>query len=599
MIMVLVTLAFIGAITYLWVTRGFMSALIHMVCVIAAGAIAFGVWEPLSLLLLNAAPNRGLASFLGGMAWALGLALPFAAALAILRVIADLLLPANAQCDSIVDGVGGGVCGFVSGVISAGIVITSIGFLRVDPQFWGYTSLAYTGGMARGSLERPETKFIPWADRLTASLYSHLSLTTLRTGRPMGIWHPEFDTFPASMRITYDGVSRNVMKPDDFSVISWYNVGDPQRPASLAPLLVDHWNDVPQRIMSFDGQPISSGYLTGLIVRFGAGARERGGYVAVGNGQVRLIVKRQGAEEAVPVHPIAVVTRTANPRVVEYARFRFDSDNMFISSVGAEATAVMAFEFPIPAGYRPIALYVKGVRYTLDGKNPSKNFPTVEARDRAVRDGEFDGMGGVGPILGPDGLPIQHHEPGYTTVASNPVTVSNGLQFVIQKGMERGLSVAQAARGWQIEQGQAKFSRSELQRNHGLEFRLQVNRFGVAEGTAMVQVDLSPGVRSSAFMRELDTADQNSPPQLVDSNDRPYPAVGFIFDDGTNYDVRYTRGQPIRNMLEVPRVSVNTPDRRIRLLFVVSQGVDVKEFRIGNTVLERYDPPLSTEFGQR
>jgi hypothetical protein len=148
--MIVITLIVVGATTYVWCTRGFFSSLIHMVCVIAAGAIAFGVWELLAVLIRDNAPERGGFSWVQGSAMGLALAVPFAASIAILRGFVDKMLPANAQCEKSADYVGGALCGMVSGVISGGIVVLSAGFLRAGPEFLGYAPASYTSGIGRG-----------------------------------------------------------------------------------------------------------------------------------------------------------------------------------------------------------------------------------------------------------------------------------------------------------------------------------------------------------------------------------------------------------------------------------------------------------------
>jgi hypothetical protein len=602
MLMILIAVATVGAVTYLWVTRGFMSSLIHMLCVIAAGAIAFGVWEPASMFLLNAAPDRGFGSFLSDIAWGLGLALPFAASLALLRVGVDALLPFNAQCDSVVDYIGGGVCGFVAGVISAGIMVLSIGFLRVSPDFWGHSPLEYTTQSSRGSLERPAGSFVPWVDRITASLYSHLSLTTLRTSTPMATWHPEFDTYPGALRQTYEGKSRTTLKPKDFDVIGWYNLGDAQRPADLKALLVDHWNDVAQSVTDINGERISTGYMTGLIVQFRSGARERGGFIVAGNGQLRLVVESEtGSGDARAIHPVAVITRTADPTKIDYARFRFDSDGMFVSSVGGEADAIMAFEFPVPQGYRPLAMYIKGVRYSLADRKAGKVFESPRVRDEALRTGKFEGMANAGmPILDAEGRPIVRADPsGFDQWKPALVQVTPALGFIIQKGTERSLSVSQAGRAWQVDSGEAKFTRDELERTRGIDNKIQINRFNIDETTAMVKVDISPGQRPSEFSRVIETAERDVPPELIDTNGRRFQAVGFVYDDGNLIHLRYTRGQPIRGLAELPSVSRNTPERKLTLLFIVSRGVEIKEFRVGRSLVEEYKETIKTDIGGR
>src|ERR1043165_2747152 len=138
MVFSLVAIAVVGVVGYIWCTRGFYSSFLNMVCVIIAGAIAFAFWEQVALKLMEMSPQQGLMSFLGSNAWGLSLALVFAASLAILRAIVDATLRANATCSTVADYVGGGVCGAISGILSSGILVISIGYMRLDTEFMGY-----------------------------------------------------------------------------------------------------------------------------------------------------------------------------------------------------------------------------------------------------------------------------------------------------------------------------------------------------------------------------------------------------------------------------------------------------------------------------
>src|SRR5262249_3026843 len=117
---------------YIWLTRGFFSSLIHLVCTIIAGAIAFAAWEPISYWFLESSPNGGFMSFIAGIAWGLGLVIPFSVSLILLRLVVDKLLPANVVLEPQLDYIGGGVCGVLSGAITAGILVISLSFFRLD-----------------------------------------------------------------------------------------------------------------------------------------------------------------------------------------------------------------------------------------------------------------------------------------------------------------------------------------------------------------------------------------------------------------------------------------------------------------------------------
>ena len=48
------------ALIWVWTNRGFRSSMLHMVCTIAAGAVAFAVWEPLAQIIIGASPSKGI-----------------------------------------------------------------------------------------------------------------------------------------------------------------------------------------------------------------------------------------------------------------------------------------------------------------------------------------------------------------------------------------------------------------------------------------------------------------------------------------------------------------------------------------------------------
>jgi hypothetical protein len=600
--MMLITLLVVGATAYVWCTRGFFSALIHLVCVLVAGAVAFGVWEPVAYLILNKAPDRGTGAFLSGVAWSLGLALPFALTLAILRGIVDKILPANAQLSTAGDYIGGGVCGLLSGVVSAGIVVLSISFLRLPPDFGGYKPVGFSTE-ARGGIIRSPGAFRPWVDRITAGLYGQLSLTTLRTATPLAVYHPELDTEPGAMRLTFDGRSRNTVKPSGFDFEGWYIVGDENKPQSMDKLLKDSWMQTTQKAVDVSGEPIDRGYVAGFVVKWNSKARENVGQVVVGNGQIRLIVQnREDADDSKALHPVAMVGRTNSPTRVDYARFRFESDSTFIASVGAESESVMAFEFAVPEGYSPLCLYVKGVRVPLvnedgEAEKPIATWPSPEARDADIRGGRFKGMTDVGPIIDPStGKPVEVAET--QGFMGELINIGPRLGFTIQKGMEQGLEVIQDQRSgaWSIVQGEDAFDAQKVKGILGLDPKLSILAFSTADNTTtVVKIDFTPSHRDAEWARTLGDADRGQPIKLVDTNGTAYEAVGYVYKDPRMWKVRYTKGSPLKGLNDAPQVSASTPDRTLQLVFIVSTGVSLKELYVGSTLIETFPKPITIE----
>jgi len=297
-----------------------------------------------------------------------------------------------------------------------------------------------------------------------------------------------------------------------------------------------------------------------------------------------------------------MVGRTNSTTQVEYARFRFESDSTFISSLGGEAEATMAFEFAVPEGYHPLALYVKGVRVDLvdDEGVPLKPLATWSdptERDLAIKAGQVRGMGGVGPIIDPNtGKPVQVQED--TSTMAEPAVPNPSLGFAIQKGTEQGLEVAQEGRqgSWAIRSGKATFDVNRPA-PPGLEGKLRIDKFSVDESTAIVKVEITPRRRPNDFNTRLESADKHQPPRLIDTNGTPYPAVGYIYKDSRVMEVSYNKGSPIGGLGEegMRQVSMTNPNRSLTLVFVVTSGVDLQSFNIGDTVIESYPKPIHVE----
>ena len=84
----LLVIAFAGLIAYWWANQGLFSALIHLVCVIVAGALAFATWEPFTGIVLGV---PALEPYARGIA----LLAPFALYLFLARLAGDKLVPDN------------------------------------------------------------------------------------------------------------------------------------------------------------------------------------------------------------------------------------------------------------------------------------------------------------------------------------------------------------------------------------------------------------------------------------------------------------------------------------------------------------------------
>ena len=109
----------------------------------------------------------------------------------------------------------------------------------------------------------------------------------------------------------------------------------------------------------------------------------------------------------------------------------------------------------------------------------------------------------------------------------------------------------------------------------------------------MIQVDVSPDQPGSLLGDAARFAKTDVPIKLVDTNGDEYEAIGFVYEDDTIMHIRYTNGSTLKGLDEVPPLSTSRiGEQKLRMLFIVTQGVDIEYFVIGDDAIVRFSPPL-------
>ncbi len=598
MIMSVLAAGVVALMAYVWLTRGFFSALIHLVCTVIAGAVAFGAWEHVSLAIMGFAPVSGFLSFLSGTAWGLGLALPFAVTLAVLRLTIDGVLRANANAGALGNSIGGGVCGALAGVITSGILVMSLGFLRMEPVMLGSQHVGYS---QRGYIVRTGdnvSRLIVPTDMLTVRFYGMLSEAVFRTPNSLAARHPYLEELPSSMRMNaFEGKSRNTTRPDDFAVTARFTVGKGAN-LSSAELLSDLWNSAPQDAKDLNDQPFPSGsYIEGFIVRFQAAAKEKDGKVAVGAGQIRLVLQNTtNVSDRLVSHPIAAASQ-AEATTIAAGRWRFDAPDTFIASVGGASEANIGFEFVVPPGYEPTYLYVKGIRHDISEgvtAKPSFTFANTRERDAFIAkiaggDGalptQVGSSGSTGPVTIGNGVPTPEGQ--FQEIPG--IKVSNRTPFTLQDGTLSSLEITSEGEK-QVVGGSEKL-KLDAKEQRGLEKALRIETFQVSADTNLVQVTVDT-TSPSSILGVMNTVTDGGGPVLIDTNNQVYQPVGFVYEDEQMIEIRYTPAQPLRTLAELPALSKSRPAQRLTLLFRVSFGAQIQRFNLGSTPVSIYNPPV-------
>lgn len=583
MFMNLLVVVFVLGVTYTWCVRGVFNSMIHALCVLFAGAIAFALWEPLANLLLGISD----AAIIEATAWGIALILPFVICTLLFRVVTDKVIASTIKNTKAIDYGLGAVFGAISSVITAGVLVIGIGYMRLPSTFLGYQPVWYASDRAgAGSLVENSGLWIP-VDTVTAMVYSNLSTGSMSSGEPLKKWYPDLTLTGFASRVSPgDGAARNTFTTDAFSLLSSYTVGNPNGSTEQEDTLGS------QGYFMINGENPGSGYIAGYVIEFGPEAKERGGkggQVVVSNGQIRMLTQAADGSTAT-IFPVATISESTEQGM--YGRWVYDGDDVFITSTGGKSRVQMGFEFFVPTDQTPIALYVKNARISLDGVDDPQEFANAAQRDSLVLEGDLLTGNRIKRALDlSNAIVIDTNESQIDT----RVTDTLGTVISSQTAKQRGLNLNEDN---QITEGTATFSTEfEVGRNNAPpDKNLRVEKIAFGRGQLLVQIDMGSDAAAGLLSEAANQASGDDPFLLIDSNDNEYEAVGYVFEDASTnlFKFRYTPGDTLSGMneSEFPRISRSKDGQELRLLFLVSSQIEIKYMTIGNVVLHEYDPMI-------
>lgn len=341
-------------IAYVLGGQGFFSSLLHMVCVIAAGAITFAAWEPVVYLL---APKIG-SDAVADLLWGVGIIGIFTLSLLVLRLITEKVCGANIHFSVTVNTIGGWACGIVSGLLTAGILTLGAQMIPGPQPLAGYQGWALSSQSGQGgAIIRQQSLWLP-VDTLTAKFYSMASETSMWSPNSLSTWHPQLDQQASLLRLSFDGgKSRQIARPGDVSVSKIIRLDD----ATVTEELKSYLGAQDPTTMSSP----TSGEVLLLRTEVRASAWDDGSYLRLGKSQIRLIVETYaGSGEFVAIHPHAFYQIFETNLPAEH-RFTFSDADTWAVSVGSASEAKFSFEFLTPKGAIPHHLIVRNARADL------------------------------------------------------------------------------------------------------------------------------------------------------------------------------------------------------------------------------------------
>lgn len=358
---------FIGLIAYWWANQGLFSALLHLLCVIAAAAITLGLWEPLTTNLLLRAV------WFDDYAWGVSFVVLFAATLLALRVACDKIVGANVDLPPWANLVFGFPVGAAAGIITIGMFLIGAGYIQSTNNIMGFVGHARSD--QTGRVEEDDAKLWVPAHEWTYEFFALLSVGSLESGQPLRHYNPDLHAQAASLlRDSFrDGKGKMALRPKDARVSNYV------------------WSEPDNRYL--------------VTMQFEAPARDFGEQLTLSRSQVRLIAEASGFNEAKYAFP---------DRFTQYSGHHlFDDVSHYASSEPGQAGAAVTFEFSGRdlGGARPRYIQVRNTRYLLP-------------QPKRITPGEMTALRGGAQIAGATAISLDRTAPNIQSM----VELSNSIR---------------------------------------------------------------------------------------------------------------------------------------------------------------------------
>ena len=547
----IIVIGLVLLIAYWWANQGVFSAILHLVCVIVAGAVAFSTWEALAMLLLN----RGA---LENYAWGVALLLPFAIYLLIARLLADKLVPNNLNFPQWSNLVFGGTAGLVAGVLTMGMCMLGGGMLQGTNDLMGFRG-SYRTDEAKGQPQFDAQNLWLPAHKVTASCFGFLSARALapEVGRSMTNAYPRIAEMSFSLHrdSAENGRARTSAPPSSVQIGRvWYSSeienSDRSKGAYIVELDVD------------------------------STASDSGGTVTITASQLHLI-------EEVPI------SSTRQPRIVFPDRWSqpnesgsrgiwpFDDLLNVATNVPGQQETKFFFFFPAaelgsPDNQQspPRFLAFKGLRLRLPEIEVSRP-NNIEANNIAR------GVGGTN-----NNVPLV--DPNAKSVASKDLVPNKSIAPAV-------VSINELST---IEHTDQLLTEGEQELPRGGKAPSPANRInGIfqQEGTIIVRLNISRRLSSIDLWNDRnkvrEKAGDNATLFLVDSLGNQYAPIGFIWikPDGVTIKLDPKRGiDSIGGFPNQPSSGIH----ELYALFNPTAGVKIVSIRLGNEIVANADLDL-------
>ena len=525
-------------VAYWWANQGLFSSMMHCFCVVIAGAISLAFWEPIVLeycITGSTFDNYAWGMVLGGL---------FFVCLLVLRLVADAFVPFDIPLPSHINTIGGGIFGFIAGVIALGMASIACGFTQGPTELMGFMGWA-RGSDSRGAPMQFHKQWIPAAE-LTEDFYRYLSLGAFApSGKSTFATHfPQLAETALSLhRDTFrNGDGRTAISPQDVSV---------------GELMFDS---------NFQAEDDSTSGAYAIAVTVSTGAFDNGEQFMLSCAQTKLANTERTPKVAYP-------TRFNQPSGSgDRETFSFDDIGNYATSVPGEQSVKLILVFPATVfeGKSPPSLFfLKGLRYTLPAATETSFAELLSNGEETIV--EQDDTGPEGGFL-PD-VSI------FLSVRNSirPVEINVNLADTMKVATNDAGNFLSGGKGVYKKGSQIQISRSQ-----------RVSGFSHPEGTEVIMVDASRvsdgldiwGDRSQTFKQ----LGKDVALELVDSRGNGYRPVGYVWIRQGDVEIRFEPAKPFARIGDLP-AQPSSGEHKLLLVFVLPNNADIVGVRLGKTLI--------------
>ena len=520
--------------------QGMLSAFLHMICVVSAGAIALGLLEPLGYGLLDSV--GGFAAYMAGTT----LILVFLISLLVLRLSMDSLVPDNLNFNKSVDWVGAAIFALCGSFLSVGIVVIGVGLLQFVPNGFGYEGWVRDRGTGR-----PTASGTPMYPAIvTARFYEFLSMGSLAptfNAGSLGTYRPNIDQSSWSLaRDSYDGDagnSRTWIQPKSVKISpsNGFMFSENLDPASFNP-------EFPR----FTGAYVVS-------VEVDVTGFDNGNEFTMSASQARLIAPPSSSGRRPKVAFPVLFSEPTKQGIGVYA---FDDPSNYISSMPGQQKISFNLFFP----QKDIGPPLSG-KYFLEIKQLRLQLPTLEM---------VEGGGAVTAAPSTSGMSLP-------TGGGGPLP-NGSLRFSSEIGLK--LSYNQRGSLNINDSNYVTSGTSEFPTNAppgSVSRKLRVENFFEPLDTRIAQVTIKRGSRLDTERIKRD-GDGAKPLVLVDDRGQTYFPAGYIKKGPEVTLVSFDPAALVMKVDDLPNLP-SSGNTDLILLFRVPVGATLKEVRVGDDAL--------------